>query len=293
MPVSPPPPPSDPSVLRSLRVLVVDDDATARRHIADVLGPQPDVENVGECADGECAVTQIAELKPHLVFLDVQMPKLDGFGVVARVGASRMPPVVFTSAYAEFAVRAFEAYAIDYVLKPFDDARFLAALARAREQVTVRAEREAARESASRESASRESVEPSAADPRLRALLAHLAAPARPRYPDAVAVKSGGQYVVLRVEDVDWIEADGNYARLHVHKRPRLITKSLATLERDVLDPARFVRVHRSAIVNVAKIAAVEPLFHGDVSLVLHDGTKVDCSRRFRERLEERLYFTT
>ena len=283
MPVSPPPP-SDSSVLPSLRVLVVDDDATARRHIADVLRPQPDVEIVGECADGECAVTQIAELKPDLVFLDVQMPKLDGFGVVERVGASRMPPVVFTSAYAEFAVRAFEAYAIDYVLKPFDDARFLAALARAREQVVVRAEREAP---------ARETVTPSVDDPRLRALLAHLAAPARPRYPDAVAVKAGGQYVVLRVEDVDWIEADGNYARLQVHKRPRLITKSLATLERDVLDPARFVRVHRSAIVNVAKIAAVEPLFHGDVSLVLHDGTKVDCSRRFRDRLEERLYFTT
>jgi two-component system LytT family response regulator len=284
MPVPPPPSP-EPS---TLRVLVVDDDATARRHIAELLGPRPDVEIVGECADGECAVAQIAATRPDLVFLDVQMPKLDGFGVVERVGASRMPPVVFTSAYAEFAVRAFEAYAIDYVLKPFDDARFLAALARAREQVAVRAEREAA----ARESAARESAPP-AADPRLLALLAHLAGPARPRYPDAVAVKSGGQYVVLRVEDVDWIEADGNYARLHVQKRPRLITKSLATLERDVLDPARFVRVHRSAIVNVAKIAAVEPLFHGDVSLVLQDGTKVDCSRRFRERLEERLYFTT
>jgi two-component system LytT family response regulator len=279
---------------RALRVLVVDDDAAARAHIIALLQQQPDVRVVAECADGEAAVASIEDERPDLVFLDVQMPVLDGFGVVERIGASRMPPVVFTSAYAEFAVRAFEAYALDYVLKPFEDARFLAALARGREQVAARRARAAHAEPA--QQTAQPTVPASGGDggdARLLALLQHLTHPARPRYPDAVAVKAGGQYVVVRVDDVDWIEADGNYARLHVQRRPRLITKSLATLERDVLDPARFVRVHRSAIVNTAKIVAVEPLFHGDVSLVLSDGTRVDCSRRYRDRLEERLYFTT
>ena len=186
-----------------------------------------------------------------------------------------MPPVIFTTAYSEYAVRAFEAYALDYLLKPFDAKRFATALDRARQELHARAPQSAASD-----------------DSRLRGLHQHLQQP-RNRYPDAIAIKTGNQYVVVRIADVEWIEADGNYARLFVQQRPRLLTKSLATLEKDVLDPDVFVRVRRSTIVNTTKIAAVEPQLHGDLTLVLHGGTHVQCSRRFRKRLEEKLYFTT
>jgi len=259
-----------------LRAIIVDDDVMALRRLRDLLGAHPDIEIVRECGDGIAAVEAIRATPADIVFLDVQMPGLDGFQVVAAVGAAQMPPVVFTSAYAEFAVRAFEAYALDYILKPFDDERFEAALGRVRPRLAA--------------------IAPAAdagLDARLLALVEHLRAPATARYPEAIAVKAGAQYVVVRVADVDWIEADGNYSKLYVQKRPRLLAKSLVTLEKDVLDPERFVRVHRSAIVNVAKIIAVEPHFHGEVVLVLYDGTHVDCSRRHRKHLEERLYFTT
>ncbi len=130
-------------------------------------------------------------------------------------------------------------------------------------------------------------------DARLVGLVDELHRPEPTRYPDALAIKSGTEYVVVRAADIDWIEADGNYARLYVQRRPRLLAKSLTTLEHEVLDPERFLRVHRSAIVNLSRIASVEPLSHGELTLVLHDGSRVDCSRRYRKRLEERLYFTT
>jgi len=302
-----PSPPSDgalPPAAPPLRVLIVDDDPVARGRARAALGTQPDVLLVGECADGETAVALIAAARPDLVFLDVQMPGLDGFGVVARVGAAAMPPVVFTSAYAEFAVRAFEAYALDYVLKPFDDERLLRALDRVRREAAA-ARATMARDASAQEANTGRSAAPDVpdasdgpalalgADPRLLALLDLLARPAPPRYPDALAIRAGAHYAVVRVADVDWIEADGNYARVYVQKRPRLVTKSLVTLEREVLDPTRFVRVHRSTIVNLGRVAAVEPGLHGDVDLLLHDGTRVACSRRFRDRLEQRLYFTT
>jgi two-component system LytT family response regulator len=259
----------------AIRSVIVDDEAPARERMRAMLGSHSDVVVLRECVGGRDAVETLASTAVDLVFLDVQMPELDGFGVVAEVGAARMPPVIFTSGYSEFAVRAFEAYALDYLLKPFDDKRLAAALDRAREEI-------GARRSAS-----------SAEDARLKGLLDHLEHAQSNRYPDALAIKTGAQYIVVRVADVDWIEAAGNYARIYVQKRPRLLTKTLATLERDVLDPQVFVRVHRSAIVNTTKIAAVEPEFHGDLTLLLHDGTRVQCSRRFRKRLEERLYFTT
>jgi two-component system LytT family response regulator len=261
----------------TIRTLVVDDDVLARTHLRALLEGEADVEVVGECADGRTAVERIATLQPDLVLLDVQMPLLDGFGVVQQVGPGRMPPVIFISAHSDFAVRAFEAYALDYVLKPYESTRLLAAIARARETVAARRRAHAALPD----------------DGRLTALLAQFALPTVPRYPDSLAVKLGDQYHVLRVPDIDWIEADGNHSRLHIAQRHRLIAKSLALLERQVLDPARFLRVHRSSIVNISKVVAVEPMFHGDVQLVLQNGTRVDCSRRYRSRLQERLYFTT
>jgi two-component system LytT family response regulator len=260
----------------AIRAVIVDDEAPARHWIGTLLRAHPDIVVVRECVDGADAVETLTSTAADLVFLDVQMPHLDGFGVVAAVGAERMPPVIFTSAYSEFAVRAFEAYALDYLLKPFDEARFAAAIDRAREEIGARQE------------ASSEQN-----DVRIIGLLEHLERAQPNRFPDAIAIKTGGQYLVVRVAEIDWIEADGNYSKLYVQKRPRLLTKTLSTLEKDVLDPDVFVRVHKSAIVNTTKIAAVEPQLHGDLTLVLQDGTRVQCSRRFRKRLDEKMYFTT
>lgn len=263
----------------AIRALVVDDDASARHRLRELAGTVADLAVVEECVDGREAVEALGSNDVDLVFLDVEMPRLDGFGVISEIGPDRMPPIIFTSAYSQFGVRAFEAYALDYLLKPFDDARFHAALQRARQQIEARR--------------SHAMATPAEVDPRLLGLLEHLQDPHRSSYPDAIAIRTGGQYVVVRVADVEWIEADGNYSKLYVKQRPRLLTKTLLTLEKEVLDPNVFVRVHRSAIVNSTKIAVVEPHVHGELTLVLHDGTHVQCSRRFRQRLEEKLYFTT
>ena len=257
-----------------IRALVVDDEGEARQHTIRLLQAHTDITVVGECADGADAVRVLRSTPVELVLLDVQMPALDGFEVIATIGAAKMPAIVFISAYSEFAVRAFEAYAIDYLLKPFDAKRLGAALERAREEIARRKERR----------------DP---DERLPALLAHARAGESDRYPESIAIRSGASYVVTRVADIDWIEADGNYARVYVQKRPRLVTKSLAVLEKDVLDPAVFVRVHRSSIVNAKRIATLAPESHGDMTLTLLDGTRVQCSRRYRKRLEDRLYFTS
>ena len=212
---------------------------------------------------------------PNLVFLDIEMPDLDGFSVITEIGAARMPPIIFTSAYSQYAVRAFEAYALDYLLKPFDGPRLAAAIDRARSVVT-HAQSGAA-----------------GPDPRVAGLLEHLEHQLWEKHPESIAIKTGDQYVVTPLADVDWIEADGNYARVWVNKHARLLTKTLATLEKEVLDPDVFVRVHRSAIVNTSRIASAEPNHHGDLTLVMKDGTHVPCSRRYRDQLERKIYFSS
>jgi two-component system LytT family response regulator len=254
-----------------IRTLVVDDDPLSRTRIRTFLEREDDIEVVGECVDGAEAIPFIRAERPDLVFLDVQMPGIDGFGVVEAIGAERMPVTVFASAYVEFALRAFEAYALDYLLKPFDEERFGRTLARARQAMQSRRP---------------------AGDPRLEALMQLLQAPARPEYPQLLAVKSGDQYRFVEVGDIDWIEADGNYIRLHMGKQERLVHKSLQEMEENLLDPSRFVRIHRSTIVNLSRIAAVEPLFHRELSVTLKDGTRLVCSRRYRPRLQDRVYFT-
>ena len=254
-----------------IRTLIVDDDAVSRQRIRALLEREPDVEVTGECADGAEAIPRIRAESPDLVFLDVQMPNVDGFGVVEAVGAGGMPVTVFASAYVEFALRAFEACALDYLLKPFDEERFAKALDRAREAVRARR---------------------GAADPRLDALMQFLQSPGRADYPQLLAVKTGDQYRFVDVADIDWIEADGNYIRLHIGKSERLVHKTLTEMEDRLLDPQRFVRIHRSTIVNLSRITHVEPLFHGELSVALKDGTRLVCSRRFRPRLQERVYFT-
>jgi two-component system LytT family response regulator len=254
-----------------IRTLVVDDDPLSRKRIRTLLEREDDIEVVGECADGAEAIPRIREERPDLVFLDVQMPNVDGFGVVEAIGAEHMPVTVFASAYVEFALRAFEAYALDYLLKPFDEERFSRTLARAREATRSRR---------------------SARDPRLDALVQYLQAPARPEYPQLLAVKSGDQYRFVEVADIDWIEADGNYIRLHIGTQDRLVHKTLSEMEEQLLDPAKFVRIHRSTIVNLSRIATVEPLFHRELSVALKDGTRLVCSRRYRPKLQERVHFT-
>jgi len=274
-----------------IRALIVDDDPFARQRLSHLAASQPDLEIARQCADGCEAVGALTADDIDLVFLDVAMPNLDGFGVIAEVGAERMPCVIFTSAYSEFAVRAFEAYALDYLLKPFDDARFAAAVARARAEIGARRAREIERRFGVSEES--DAAESAPLDLRLLGLIEHLARPRAPAYPDAIAIRTGASYHVVRVAAIDWIEADGNYAVLHVDGKPRLLTKTLSTLEKEVLDPSVFVRVHRSAIVNTAKIASVETLFHGELSLVLRNGERVQCSRRFRKHLDAKVYFTT
>ncbi len=255
-----------------IRTLVIDDDPLSRKRIRTLLAQDPEVELAGEYVNGIEGVSGIRAEHPDLVFLDVQMPELDGFGVVEAIGAERMPVVVFASAHVEFALRAFEAYALDYLLKPFDEERFRGALDRAKKQVRMRSP---------------------GMDPRMTALVQFLQQPRKPQYPEVLAIKTGGQYPLVRVEDIDYIEADGNYARLHVQKTPRLLNKTLTELENNLLDPSKFVRIHRSTIVNLSRIVSMEPLFHGELSVVLRDGTRLTCSRRFRQNLQEHVYFTS
>lgn len=267
------------AVAASMRVLIVDDSGPARERLRLLAEAVPDMIVVGECADGREAVDAIRRSELDLVFLDVDMPRLDGFGVVAEVGAARMPPLVFTSAYSEFAVRAFESYALDYLLKPFDDTRFLAAVARVRRQIDLHHTQDAERGAK--------------CDSRLLGLDDHLSGSQPAAYREAIAIRTGNQYEIIRVPDIDWIEAAGNYSKVYLSQRSRILTKTLGTLEREVLDPSVFIRVHRSAIVNSTKIASVETHFHGQLTLGLHNGAQVQCSRRFRHLLEQRVYFTT
>ena len=243
----------------SVRILIVDDEAVARRRIRRLLAAEPDVAVVGECADGACAVRAIANDKPDIVFLDVQMPELDGFEVVASIAAGERPGIVFVTAFDRYALRAFDVHAIDYLLKPFTRERFRTALTRACEQHARRGR-----------------------DSRLDALLTDLRG--QRRYSARVAVRTGEKFVVVRWQDVDWIEAADNYVKLHAGSKEFLLRDTLASLE-DQLDPERFARIHRSAIVQIDRIAEIHPATHGDADLVLRTGATLVLSRTWRDRL--------
>jgi two-component system, LytTR family, response regulator len=257
--------------MSELRALIVDDEPLARRGIRQLAEAHPDLEIVGECRDGREAVRAVRTLSPDLVFLDVQMPVVDGFGVLRAIGAERMPAVIFVTAYDHFAVRAFEAHALDYLVKPVSDARFAQALERVRER--------------------RRDNEAVALSQRLLALLAEQSPGTelptvarelerRPHVRRIVVPTAAGE-LVLDAAEIEWIEADDYYAAVHARGRRHLIRMSLAMLE-ERLDPRQFVRVHRSAIVAVDRIRALE---HATSTLVLRDGTRVPVSRRRRERV--------
>ena len=244
-----------------IRVAIVDDEPLARQALRMVLETDPEVAVVGDCI-GVDAPALIERESVELVFLDVQMPEVDGFEVLAALRPGALPATVFVTAHDEYAVRAFEVHAIDYLLKPFDDARLLTALARAKERLAHHG---------------------AAAGQPLLALLDERAQ--RTRCVERFLVRTRGKVVVVRAEDIDWIEAADYYATLHVAGDSHLIRETMTDLEGS-LDVRRFVRVHRRAIVNIDRVREVHPLFRGDCTLVLADGTQVRLSRTRRSEFE-------
>ena len=269
--------PGDALTMRPITVLVADDEPLARRRLLRLLRAEPGIEIVAECKGGRSAVEQILAHEPDLVFLDIQMPDLDGFGVIAEVGAERMPAVVFVTAYDQYALRAFDVHAFDYLLKPFEGERFHTALARVRAFLSARR-----REGYPGEDQLRRLLE--------EVLGRETEAPAKPASPffERVAVKSDGGTRILQIADVDWFETDGNYVRVHVGKNTYLI-RSTANRLQEELDPARFARIHRRYLVNVDRVVGLEPWFGGDAVVLLRDGTKLRLSRNFREEFLGRM----
>lgn len=244
-------------------MLIVDDEPWARRRIATLLETERDIEVVGECADGPGAIEKITDVSPDLVFLDVQMPEFDGFEVVEAAAPDHMPLVIFATAYDKYALQAFDAHALDYLLKPFDEERFYKALGRAR--------RELQQGKAS-------------LDNNLRALLGSLGNGRK--YLQRLAVKSGRRIIFLKSTDIDWFEASGNYLTLHAGRDSYLLRGTLNDLVRK-LDAAQFLRIHRSIIVNLDRVKELQPWFHGEQVLVLQDGTQLTVGRGFRQRLKQ------
>jgi len=233
---------------RRIRTLVVDDEPLARSSLTVLLARDADIELLGECGSASQAVERIRTERPQLLFLDVQMPEHDGFEVLQMLGTELPPAIVFVTAYDEYALRAFETGALDYLLKPFDDRRFGRALARAKERLAVA------------DAASGPNAVPTG----------------------RIAIRSASGVEFVRLDEIDWVEAADYYTCLHVGTRSHLLRRSLATLERE-LDPAVFVRIHRSTIVNAGRVRALRLNAAGEYDVVLTDGTKLRLSRRFRK----------
>lgn len=255
-----------------LTVIVADDEKIARRRLVRLLEETGDAEVVAACSGGREAVEQAIQLQPQLLFLDVQMPDLDGFGVLRELEGKASPAVVFVTAFDQYAVRAFDVHAVDYLLKPYDTSRFRDAFARAKDHLQGHAR--------------------NTDDDRIRSLINDYVSATKQqtsRHPlDRVAVKVDGVLKIVRTCDVDWWETDGNYMRLHVGGNSHLIRMTAASIEPQ-LDPRAFIRIHRRYIVNVDRIVEVQPWFAGDAIVVLRNGAKLRLSRTYRERLHARL----
>jgi two-component system LytT family response regulator len=250
-----------------IRVLVADDEVPARQRLIDLLRRDAQVASIAEAADGQTAAEMIQSQRPDLIFLDVQMPEMDGLEVIDAIGAAQMPLTVFVTAYDQHAIRAFEASALDYLLKPFSDERFEATMTRVKARLDERSMKEFGQQVMKMVSAA-----PVPAERRL----------------DRLVVKSGGTTRFIRAADIDWIEAAGVYVTLHVAGKELLYRAALNDLA-EKLDPRRFVRVHRSALVNIESILQLEPISHGEFEAVLKNGARTRVSRTFRIQLEKRL----
>lgn len=249
-----------------IRALVVDDEPPARRKLRRFLESEPDMRVVGEAGSGSEAVEAIRGLEPDLVVLDVQMPGLDGFGVIAALGDDELPEVIFATAYDEYALRAFDVHAVDYLLKPFDRERFRVALARARQRI-ARGDEDVLE--------------------RVRRLVAE-ARREEEDHLERLLVEERGREILVPVASIDWLEAGGNYVTVHAGGRSHLVRSTLKSLVAR-LPSRQFVRVHRSAAVNLDRVVELRPQGHGDYTIVLDGGAVVPMSRRYRARLKETL----
>ncbi len=247
-----------------IKTLIVDDEPLAREKVKRLLRDEDNVEIIGECGDGKEALSAIKNLSPDLVFLDIQMPEMTGFEVLKYIGASRLPVVIFATAYDQYALQAFDVHALDYLLKPFNRERFHRAVTRARELIG--------------------SHDPDNLDKRLRALLADLKT--EKKYLERLVIKSVGRVFFIKINEIDWIEAAGNYVKLHVGRESHMLRETMNGLE-SKLDPEKFLRIHRSTLVNIDRIKELHPLFSGDYTVMLQNGAELTLSRSYRDRLLE------
>lgn len=249
--------------MNKIRTLIVDDEALARERLWQLLQNESEVEIIGECSNGREAVEVIGTKLPELIFLDVQMPELDGFGVLEALSTQAAPVVVFVTAHDKFALRAFEIHAVDYLLKPFNRERFQKALARAVAQVRQRAGSEILQRQA--------------------AMIAELKSP---KAEERLAVKSGAHVVWVKLDEIDWIGSADNYAEVHVGAKSHLLRETMSALEAR-LDAEKFVRISRSVIVSVSRVKELKRLFHGGYDVILLNGTMLTLSRRYRDKLKQ------
>ncbi|HXR47196.1 MAG TPA: LytTR family DNA-binding domain-containing protein [Candidatus Limnocylindrales bacterium] len=247
-----------------IRTLIVDDQSTGLAVLRDMLRYEPDIEIIGTAANGPQAIEAINRLAPDLVFLDVQMPEMDGFEVVAQIKLPQMPIIIFVTGHDDYALKAFEACALDYLVKPCQLARLRAAVQRVRQQI--------------------QNHQNGDIQQKLDSLMEDLKAVSK--YPERLAVKSNGRIVFLRLTDIDMVEAADNYVKLHVGNETHMLRETLTALE-EKLPPSQFVRISRSTIVNIESVKELHPLFHGEYAVALHNGTRATLTRGYREQLRQ------
>lgn len=269
---------------RKIRALIVDDESLAREALLVMLNDDPEMEVISECRNGKEAVTVIRQQSPDIVFLDIQMPEMDGFQVVEEVGAKRMPVTVFVTAYDKYALRAFEAHALDYLLKPFDHDRFNTALQRAKSFVQQQKLGEIGESlfAVLQDMKLKTGESPSEADNRKP----ELAAQKEPI--DRVVIKSSGRIYFLKIEEIDWVEGAGDYLSLHSGSQTHLIRETMGNFQAK-LNPRKFLRIHRSTIVNIERIKDIRPLFKGEYVVTLTTGNRLKSSRGYRRELQSLL----
>jgi two-component system, LytTR family, response regulator len=244
-----------------MRVMIIDDEPLARRGVRARLRKMPDVQIVGECGDGTSGLEAILKLEPDLIFLDVQMPGMDGFGVLRALPTERLPSVIFLTAHEEYALRAFEVSALDYLLKPLDDDRFEVAMNRARKQMDAASRTE------------------------LVGRMLRLLDQQNEKYASRFTVRMGSRIQVVPAEDLEWISSAGDYTELHTRSAIHLLRETMNSLEQR-LDPSRFARIHRSRIVNLACILELRSVENREYVVKLRDGTQLRSSRTYADRIE-------
>ncbi len=252
----------------AIRTIIVDDEPLAREKLRGFLDQETDIEIIDECRDGREALEKIEAEKPDLVFLDVQMPEMDGFEVLENVEPEQLPTVIFVTAFDQYAIKAFDVHAVDYLLKPFDRERFHQAVDRARAELERQQMGKMRRQ--------------------LLALLADVETRRGGKFPQRLVIKTAGRVVFLKVDDVDWIDAAGNYVKIHAGSESHQLRETMGRLE-ERLDPQRFLRIHRSTIVNIERIRELQQQFHGDYLVVLKTGQRLTLSRSYRDKIQDLL----